>query len=389
MYWHLAGASRRQDVRSIGISPALRGGKMSGVLASRRRFAAARCPGGRVIRVEHLTKRYGERVAVDDINFNVEPGEVIGFLGPNGAGKSTTLRMITGYLTPNDGRIRIGDVDAVADPVRARQLIGYMPESVPLYRELRVEEYLRYRARLKGVPRRHVAERVTKALELGNVADVRHRIIGQLSKGYRSRVGLADALVADPPLLILDEPTAGLDPNQIRQVRDLVRGLAGQKTVLLSTHILPEVESTCGRVLIIHRGRIVGEGEPGRLRIASEGGQVLTVEGRGERTRFEQVLAGAEGVRRIAELTVLQPDPPLVRVKLEVDGDGTAESVFRAVAQAGLTLREMRREQTSLEDVFAKLTTRETEAEPAPDDPAVPPSTAGGPTAASAPQETP
>jgi ABC-2 type transport system ATP-binding protein len=342
-----------------------------------------------VIRVEHLTKRYGERVAVDDINFSVEPGEVIGFLGPNGAGKSTTLRMITGYLSPNDGRIRIGDVDAVADPVRARRLIGYMPESVPLYRELRVEEYLRYRARLKGVPRRQVAERVTKALELGNVADVRHRIIGQLSKGYRSRVGLADALVADPPLLILDEPTAGLDPNQIRQVRDLVRGLAGHKTVLLSTHILPEVESTCGRVLIIHRGRIVGEGEPGRLRIASEGGQLLTVEGRGDRARFEQVLAGAAGVRRIAELTVLQPDPPLVRAKLEVDGDGAAEAVFRAVAQAGLALRELRREQTSLEDVFAKLTTREAEAEPVQDDPAVPPSAGDGPAAANAPQETP
>jgi ABC-2 type transport system ATP-binding protein len=211
-----------------------------------------------VIRVEHLTKRYGERVAVDDVGFDVAPGEVIGFLGPNGAGKSTTLRMITGYLSPNDGRIRIGDVDAVADPVKARRLIGYMPESVPLYRELRVDEYLRYRARLKGVARRQVDARVKESLELANVADVRHRIIGQLSKGYRSRVGLADALVADPPVLILDEPTAGLDPNQIRQVRDLVRSLSGRKTVLLSTHILPEVESTCGRVLIIHRGRIVG-----------------------------------------------------------------------------------------------------------------------------------
>jgi ABC-2 type transport system ATP-binding protein len=345
-----------------------------------------------VIRVEHLTKRYGERVAVDDINFNVEPGEVIGFLGPNGAGKSTTLRMLTGYLSPNDGRIRIGEVDAVADPVSARRLIGYMPESVPLYRELRVEEYLQYRARLKGVPRKQVKERVAKSLELANVADVRHRIIGQLSKGYRSRVGLADALVADPPLLILDEPTAGLDPNQIRQVRDLVRGLAGQKTVLLSTHILPEVESTCGRVVIIHRGRIVGEGEPGRLRVASEGGQVITIEGRGERARFEQVLAEVPGVRRVAEVTVLQPDPPLVRVKLEADGDSTAEAVFRAVAQAGLVLRELRREQTSLEDVFAKLTTHEAEAddESSADDTAAPPADGGDRTEPpSAPQETP
>ena len=314
-----------------------------------------------MIHVEHLTKRYGERVAVEDVSFSVEPGEVIGFLGPNGAGKSTTLRMLTGYLSPNEGRVRIGDVDAVADPVRARRLIGYMPESVPLYRELRVEEYLRYRARLKGVPRREVSKHVGNALELANVKDVRQRIIGQLSKGYRSRVGLADALVADPPLLVLDEPTAGLDPNQIRQVRDLIRSMAGAKTVLLSTHILPEVESTCGRVLIIHRGRLVGEGEPGQLRIASQGGQVITLEGRAERARLEQVVGAVAGVRVIAEATVLSVEPPIVRLKLEVDGGEVAEAVFKAVAQAGLVLRELRREQTSLEDVFAKLTTREAE----------------------------
>ena len=334
-----------------------------------------------MIQVEHLTKRYGERIAVEDISFSVEPGEVIGFLGPNGAGKSTTLRMLTGYLSPNEGRVRIGDVDALADPVRARQLIGYMPESVPLYRELRVEEYLRFRARLKGVPRRAVAARVGQALERANIKDVRQRIIGQLSKGYRSRVGLADALVADPPLLILDEPTAGLDPNQIRQVRDLIRGMAGSKTVLLSTHILPEVESTCGRVLIIHRGRLVGEGEPGQLRLASQGGQVLTLEGRGERARLEQIVSTVPGVLRIAETTVLAPDPPMVRLKLEVEGEEVAEAVFKAVAQAGLVLRELRREQTSLEDVFTKLTTRE--AEPPPDD------ADGAPDAVAPPDEPP
>ncbi len=312
-----------------------------------------------MIHVEHLTKRYGERVAVNDIDFHVEAGEAIGFLGPNGAGKSTTLRMITGYLTPNEGRIRIGGVDAVADPVKARRLIGYMPESVPLYRELRVEEYLRYRARLKGVPRSKLVQNIGKALELANIKDVRDRIIGQLSKGYKSRVGLADALVADPPLLILDEPTAGLDPNQIRQVRDLIRALSGEKTVLLSTHILPEVESTCGRVIIIHRGRLVGEGEPGQLRAASSGAQLLTVEGRGERARFEEVLSAVPGVQRIAEVTLLQPDPPFVRVKLEVEAGEVAEAVFDAVVRAKLSLRELRREQTSLEDVFTKLTTRE------------------------------
>ncbi|HET6332922.1 MAG TPA: ATP-binding cassette domain-containing protein, partial [Polyangiales bacterium] len=243
-----------------------------------------------VIEVENLTKKYGDRTAVNDINFAVKKGEVIGFLGPNGAGKSTTLRMLTGYLTPSAGRIRVGGVDAVKDPIAARRFIGYMPESVPLYREMRVEEYLRYRARLKGVPRGQVKQRVNASLELATITDVRYRIIGQLSKGYRSRVGLADALVADPPVLVLDEPTAGLDPNQIRQVRDLIRGMAGEKTVLLSTHILPEVESTCGRVLIINKGHLVGEGTPGSLRGSRSGGHMLVVEARGSREQLSNTL---------------------------------------------------------------------------------------------------
>jgi ABC-2 type transport system ATP-binding protein len=313
-----------------------------------------------VIQVEHLTKTYAERVAVDDVSFSVQSGEIIGFLGPNGAGKSTTLRMLTGYITPNEGRIRVGDVDALADPIAARKLIGYLPEAVPLHGELRVVEYLEFRARLKAVPRRQLRAAVDKALELANVTDVRDRIIGQLSKGYRSRVGLADALVADPPLLVLDEPTAGLDPNQIRQVRELIRRLAGHKTVLLSTHILPEVEATCDRVVIIHRGRLVGEGQPGQLRLVGEGGQVLTLQGRGDRARFEQVVARVAGVRKITEGTLSEVDPQLVRLTLEVDAGDVAEAVFRAVAEAGLTLRELRCEQGSLEDVFAKLTMRDT-----------------------------
>jgi ABC-2 type transport system ATP-binding protein len=319
--------------------------------------------GGHVIRVEHLTKRYGERVAVDDISFNVEAGEVIGFLGPNGAGKSTTLKMLTGYLSPNEGRVRIGDVDAIANPVGARKQIGYLPESVPLYRELRVSEYLRYRARLKGVARRAVKDNVDKALQLANMNDVRDRIIGQLSKGYRSRVGIADALVADPPLLVLDEPTAGLDPNQIRQVRDLIRGMAGKKTVLLSTHILPEVESTCGRVLIIHRGRLVGEGEPGSLRAARAGEQVLIVEAHADRAKVEGLFGKLDGVLRIADVTVLQGDPPLVRARIEAGAGEVAEAVFRAASGAGVVLRELRRDQASLEDVFTNLTTRDAAAE--------------------------
>jgi len=316
-----------------------------------------------VIQVEQLTKRFGERTAVSGISFRIEPGEVVGFLGPNGAGKSTTLRMLTGYLPPTEGTIRIGGIDVVADPIGARRQIGYLPESVPLYREMRVEEYLRYRARIKGVTRAMLSKRIDDALQLATITDVRKRIIGQLSKGYRSRVGIADALVADPPLLVLDEPTAGLDPNQIRQVRDLVRGMAGKKTVILSTHILPEVESSCGRVLIIDKGQIVGEGAPGELRSAGQGAQIFSLEGRGERERFESVLKAVEGVRKITDVAALDNEsPPMLRIRLEAQPGPVDERIFSAVAAAGLTLRGLKREQTSLEDVFAALTTRETDA---------------------------
>lgn len=309
-----------------------------------------------MIEVEHLTKHYGDHLAVSDIGFRVRAGEIVGFLGPNGAGKSTTLRMLTGYLLPNEGRIRIGGQDALAHPLAARRLIGYMPESVPLYRELRVREYLRYRAALKGVPRRDIRKRIDAALEMATVADVRDRIIGQLSKGYRSRVGLADALLADPPILVLDEPTAGLDPNQIRQVRDLIRSMAGHKAVLVSTHILPEVESTCGRVLILNRGQLVGEGTPEDLRMARIHGQVVSVVGRGERDALVALLKAVPGVLEVLD-SVDEPAEGLVHVRLQVDRQDVAESIFAAVAEGGMVLRELRREQTSLEDVFTHLTT--------------------------------
>jgi ABC-2 type transport system ATP-binding protein len=198
---------------------------------------------------------------VNNVSFRVEPGEIVGFLGPNGAGKTTTLRMLTGYLSPTSGSIRIDDIDAVQRSIQARERLGYMPEGVPLYREMRVHEYLRHRGELKAVPK--VAEAVDRCLELAGVADARTRIVGQLSKGYRQRVGLAEALIADPPILILDEPTSGLDPNQVRQFRKLVRSFGGKKTVLLSTHILSEVEAVCDRVIIIREGEKVADLAPG------------------------------------------------------------------------------------------------------------------------------
>ncbi len=210
-----------------------------------------------MIEVQSLTRRFGSRLAVNGISFRVDRGETVGFLGPNGAGKTTTLRMLTGYLTPSSGEVRIDGIDAVRSSLEARRRLGYMPEGVPLYREMRVHEYLRHRSALKKVG--NAAAAVDRSLELAGVADARRRIIGQLSKGYRQRVGLAEALLADPPILILDEPTSGLDPNQVRQFRDLVRSFSGEKTVLLSTHILSEVEAVCDRVIIIREGEKVAD----------------------------------------------------------------------------------------------------------------------------------
>jgi ABC-2 type transport system ATP-binding protein len=307
-----------------------------------------------VIEVRNLTKRYGERVAVRDLSFEVARGEVVGFLGPNGAGKSTTLRMLTGFLEPTEGEIRVNGFDARRQALELKRSIGYMPEAVPLYLDMRVVEYLRFRAELKGVARRQIEQNVDRALELASVADVKTRIIGQLSKGYRQRVGLADALVADPPLLILDEPTAGLDPNQIRQVRDLVRALSREKTVLLSTHILPEVEAICARVVIIDRGRLVSIGRPEELR---GGSGAITLEARAEQSKLRGALEGLEGVRAVSldQLGEVQR----ARVEISADADTCAERIFRAVADAGIDLRELRRADASLEDVFARLTTRE------------------------------
>ena len=322
-----------------------------------------------MIEVRDLTKHYGSHEAVRGLTFDVPRGQICGFLGPNGAGKSTTLRMLTGFLAPTRGAISIGGVDAIEEPLEARKALGYMPEACPLYPEMRVGEYLRYRAALKAVPSGEIAGRVESSLKQASVSDVAHRIIGQLSKGYRQRVGLADALVADPPLLVLDEPTAGLDPNQIRQVRELITELAKNKTVLLSTHILPEVEALCDRVLIINRGKLVSEGEPGTLRGQIAGRQVIRLEGRGARGAFEDVLGALPQVKIIDGPKALSGsgEHQIVQARLEAEDPDAVEVVFGAIAKAGLTLRELRRQEASLEDVFADLTTDEPE-EPDADD---------------------
>ena len=304
----------------------------------------------KVIEVQALTKRYGTRIAVDDISFEVARGEIVGFLGPNGAGKTTTLRMLTGFVAPSAGQIRIDGIDAVDQSLRARQRLGYLPEGVPLYREMRVSEYLRYRAELKGVPR--VTEAVDRALAQARVTDASQRIIGQLSKGYRQRVGLADALVSDPPLLILDEPTAGLDPNQVRQFRELIRGFRDAKTVFLSTHVLSEVEAVCDRVIIIREGSKVGEGAPAELRRGAET-QRVTLRVRARPLELRGVLSA---LQHMTSLEVEeQGDATLARLDL-CGGDDAVASVSDALARARLPVLELRRDETRLEDIFAELT---------------------------------
>ncbi len=312
-----------------------------------------------MIDVQGLTRRFGDRTVLRDVSFQVAEGEVVGFLGPNGAGKTTTLRILTGYLAPTAGRVRIGGLDVARDGLRTRRLVGYLPEGVPIYPEMRVHEYLRYRAELKGVPRRRLASAVERALEQAGVRDAAGRIVGQLSKGYRQRVGLADALVADPPVLILDEPTSGLDPNQIRQVRRLVRSLGGDKTILLSTHILPEVEASCERVVILHRGQVVGRGAPGELRGRAEAMQIVTLVVRGSLERARAAVEGVEGVRTVRETVPLGEDD-VHRLRLEADPqEQVLEAVAAALFESGLRLRELRTEAASLEEVFAALTTEE------------------------------
>ena len=318
-----------------------------------------------MIDVSHLTKTYGNVQAVKNISFKVNAREVVGFLGPNGAGKSTSLRIIAGFLGATRGRVVIDGIDTTEDPVRARSKIGYMPESVPLYPEMRVSEYLRFRAELKCVPRKQRADAVMLAMRAVRLDDHGQVIIGNLSRGYRQRVGLADALVSRPPVLILDEPTAGLDPNQIREVRDLIRSLANQHTVLLSTHIMSEVEATCDRALVIDHGRLVAQGPLEDLRKLRRS----SVTRFAVRMNTARVLDGSDVIDIIELLEKVQGAREALEigrkrdaVVLEVrwtpttdQANGTEQAV-RVLVSAGVLVREVTPLKTSLEDVFALLT---------------------------------
>ncbi len=306
-----------------------------------------------MIKVSHLTRQFPGCTAVDDVSFEVGRGEIVGFLGPNGAGKTTTMRILACYLPATGGAVSVAGYDVFRESIEVRKRIGYMPENVPLYPEMRVDEYLNYRAQLKGVPSRKQRKRVAEVKDLCGLKEVERRIIGQLSKGFRQRVGLAESLVNDPDLLILDEPTIGLDPNQIRQVRELIKGLASRHTILISTHILPEVEMTCQRVLIIHRGRIVASDTTEQLRNRMLGGARIAVEIRGPRDEILRQLQSLSGAQRVAVSGEGEWGCYTLECAKEAD---LRTEIFGMAGARGWALRELRLEKKSLEEIFASLT---------------------------------
>ena len=316
-----------------------------------------------MIQVSHLTKRFASAVAIDDVSFEVQRGEIVGFLGPNGAGKTTTMRILTGYLAATEGKVCIDGLDVFEQSLEVRRRIGYLPETVPLYPELRVDEYLGFRARLKGVARRKLRDRLDEVKTLCGLKDVERRIIGQLSRGYWQRVGLADSLIHDPELLILDEPTMGLDPNQIRVMRELIMNLGRRYTILLSTHLLSEAEMVCQRVLILHRGKIIASDSPAVLAGLLQGSIGIVAEIFGP---HDEVLVRLEQLPDVARVSCPDRTAPAAagvspaawqRYMIETVKDAEMRSaVFDMVAQNKWRLRELRVEKRNLEDVFVQLT---------------------------------
>jgi ABC-2 type transport system ATP-binding protein len=310
-----------------------------------------------MIEAQNLSRRYGDFTAVDGISFAVDDGEILGILGPNGAGKTTTIRMITGFLPPTRGRVTVFGKDLFEAPRAARREIGYLPENVALYPEMRVFEYLAYRARLEGLAGGAVRQAIGDAIERCLLADVRGQIIGTLSKGYRQRVGLATAILHGPRVLVLDEPTVGLDPKQIIAIRELIRELGQKRTLLLSTHILPEVELLCNRVLIIDRGRIVAQGTPQDLRERWVGNPTLRLTLKDAPAGAAEVLGSLPGV--VAVRPGAEPGAWVVESGRSADSVDIRESVFRAAVERSWVLLELAAQRASLEDVFVRLTTHD------------------------------
>src|SRR3990167_1350329 len=311
-----------------------------------------------MIKVENLTKRYADKLAVDNISFEVQEGEVLGFLGPNGAGKSTTMRILTCFIPATSGFARVAGNDVFTDSLKVREQIGYLPENVPLYLDMRVNEYLMFRAELKKVPRRERRSKMGECLERCGIVDVQNQMVGTLSKGYRQRVGLADVLIHDPKILVLDEPTIGLDPNQIRQVRQLIKELGEKHTILLSTHILPEVEMICGRVIIINKGKIVAMDTPSNLESQLKGGSNIVLEVRGNCEKIKNALSSIKGVKKVVWYEKGEVNNFSVEAEKGMD---IREDIFSNIVKNNGVIREMKQTAVTLEEIFHQITTQEQE----------------------------
>jgi ABC-2 type transport system ATP-binding protein len=311
-----------------------------------------------MIEVRNLTKRYGPTVAVDDVTFDVPKGEVVGFLGPNGAGKTTTMRIVTCYLPADAGRVTVDGYDSFDHSMDVRRRIGYLPESAPLYQDMGVIEYLRFVAGMRGIPSGERDSRIRRMVEVCALGPMLQKDIGQLSKGYRQRVGLAATLIHDPEVLVLDEPTSGLDPNQIIEIRELIRQIGREKTIILSTHILPEVEATCSRVIVINEGRIVADGTTEELTRMSAGRATTVLNLRASAAEAEPKLRGVEGIESVRLLEGSPPGASRWEVVSPFDADIAAKLFHLAVA-SGWVLTEMHTASLSLEQVFLQLTTGE------------------------------
>ncbi|MDD5363202.1 MAG: ATP-binding cassette domain-containing protein [Ignavibacteria bacterium] len=311
------------------------------------------------IKVENLSKFYGTQQAVKNISFEVKTGEIVGFLGPNGAGKSTTMKMITTYLTPNDGSILVNDVDAQDFPIEVRKKIGYLPEQNPLYQDMNVIDYLYYAAELQSVPKESIADSVKKMIKVCGLDEVKHKDIGELSKGYKQRVGLAQAMIHNPDVLLLDEPTSGLDPNQIIEIRKLIKDLGKQKTVMLSTHILQEVQATCDRVIIINNGDIVADGTTDSLQRSFQGQlSIHLVIKKDPKFGKEKLISIMESIKNVDKAKIVSDDDNSWTVDITATkGIDVREEIFKKIVSSDMVLLELHQEETSLEDIFRKLTT--------------------------------
>jgi gliding motility-associated transport system ATP-binding protein len=306
-----------------------------------------------MIKAEHLTKKYPSTTAIEDLNFEVAKGEIVGLLGPNGAGKTTTMRILSGFIPATSGSASVAGYDIFRDSLKARMHLGYLPESIPLYEEMRVREYLRYRGSLKGLSGKKLRERIDAVQELCSVKEVEKRPISALSKGYKQRVGLAETMIHQPPLLILDEPTLGLDPNQIRQVRELIRSLGEKHTILLSTHILSEAEMTCTRVIIVNKGHIQASDTPANLisQIRTSGNVCL--EAKTGNDNPIEFLAGIHGIKEVS--VRLEDGWQLCSIRVDASSD-PREEIFALATQRRWILRELTRERATLEDAFVEIT---------------------------------